>query len=185
MPTTTATKLSPKYDTNSFGGNPSFEERVEIFRDQVEGWQLDVARHLLKTHADSGYAALSALVSYFEMIEQHLTGSTSERGSKMYFRNGFRKVYPASTMTDAELDKVYGHVRNGMYHDGFTKVDTLLGEKFPEAVEIDGDCVKVNPHRLEADIRAHFKAYVSALKDPTNAETRTKFACFRNLAYGT
>ena len=125
MTTTSVTKVSPNYDSNSFGSTPSFEDHVELFRDRVEGWQLDIARHLLANVPDSGYAALSVLASYFEMAEQHATGESSNRRSKEFFGSGFRRVYPRTHLSDSEIDKVYGHVRNGMYHDGFTKLDTL------------------------------------------------------------
>ena len=60
-----------------------------------------------------------------------------------------------------------------------------VSEKLPKAVDIDGGVVLVNPHELEADIRAHFEAYVAELRDPDSVDAREKFERLRSVTYGT
>jgi hypothetical protein len=113
--------------------------------------------------------------AYFEMFAQYYSGTGSESGSKIAFRYGVRLVYPASTLADSDLNAIYGRVRCGMYHNGYTKLGTLISRDFVEALAVDNGNVQINPHKLLNDLQQHFTCYVAALKDANNATLRRNF----------
>ena len=96
--------ISPMYTNKSFGGNPSYEQKIIIFADRVLGWQLDIAEELRKQIEakgnekspiqNAGFAILSILSSYFEMITQFIEGEPSANKSKPYFGKGLERVFP-------------------------------------------------------------------------------------------
>ena len=75
--------ISKSYTDADFCGNPGPTERIEIFRDRVMGWQIDIAKEMVRqietpgtgdVMKHAGYAVLAVLTSYFEMIQQHIEG---------------------------------------------------------------------------------------------------------------
>lgn len=168
------TAISPKFTSEIFGPNPDIDAKIRIFEDRELGWRFSIAQQAEKIpHA--GYALISMLFAYFEMIAQYSSGTSSDGHSKTFFRSGVRTVYPTSTLTDAELNTIYRRVRCGMYHSGYTKLGPLISGHYPEALSIDGDNARVNPHRLLADLTAHFTAYVASIRDANNVAARTNF----------
>jgi hypothetical protein len=57
----------------------------------------DCSSSILK---ESGYAILSIMFSYFEMIEQFMSGQSSKSQSKAFFIKGLRRVYPSCSLSD-------------------------------------------------------------------------------------
>ncbi len=70
--------VSTKYTEQMLSNPPTLNEKINVFEDRVIGWQLRIAEVILNgdpivgsrpsPHAD--FAALTAVVSYFEMIAQ-------------------------------------------------------------------------------------------------------------------
>lgn len=166
--------ISPKFTTETFGPNPTLDEKILTFEDRELGWRFNIAEATEKIpHA--GYAVISILFAYFEMVVQYSTGVSSDLGSKAAFRAGVRLVYPACGFTDDQLNTIYSRVRCGMFHNGYTKFGTLISSEFPEAIAIDNDTVLVNPHKLRPDLLAHFTGYINTLKDATKTVERANF----------
>src|SRR5262245_49117462 len=97
------TWISKSYKADAFGSVPTDLEEVEMFRDRVTGWHIDIAREIVRQIETSsptdvmkhaGYAVLSILVNYFEMIWKYRQGHTSHNFSSEYFARGFKDVYP-------------------------------------------------------------------------------------------
>ena len=168
------TFISPRFTTETFGPYPTLDQKILIFEDRELGWRFNIAEVVEKNSPAGGYAIISILFAYFEMVYQYSTGLSSKNGPGDAFRNGVRLVYPARTFTDEQLKMVYDRVRCGMFHNGYTKFGTLISGGF-SALAIDNDTVLVNPHQLRADLLTHFRQYVATLKDVTNATARTKF----------
>jgi hypothetical protein len=124
---------------------------------------------------ESGYAVLSVVVSYFEMIAQFLNGEDSDGQSRKFFVQGFRAVYPATPLADADIGRVYKVVRCGMYHGGMTKLGTHLSRYFPVGFTLAGTDIHINPGRVVEEVGQHFAAYVARLRNPANAGERAKF----------
>jgi hypothetical protein len=173
----TMTQISPTYTSETFGVDPTLDEKILIFEDRELGWRFRIAQETEKV-TDSGYGLISILFAYFEMFAQYHSGICSENGSKKAFRDGVRLIYPASTLTDDNLDAIYVRVRCGMYHNGYTKFGTLIDGDYPEALDVKNGNVQINPHWLLRDLQNHFTCYLTGLKDPKNVTPRSNFERF-------
>lgn len=176
--------VSRKYVNTDFSSPPTLDEKIEVFEDRVLGWHIEIAQELRKqiesggdagAFRHAGYALVSILFSYFEMIAQYIEGTSSNGGSKATFVRGFRYVFPSSSLTSDEIEDVYKRVRCGMYHDGYTKFGTLISGDYSPSISVENDTVKVNPHTLVDDISAHFSSYIATIKSSANSNDRTNF----------
>jgi hypothetical protein len=123
---------------------------------------------------ESGYAILSIVSSYFEMVERLSTGIASTRGQagKVFVR-GFRRVYPCCSWTDEQIGDVFDRIRCGMYHDGMTRKDTLVSRFYPCGFRICGNELQTNPALVVSEIKQHFCCvFLPRLRDPCSAERR-------------
>jgi len=168
------TFISPHFTAEMFGPNPTLCQKILIFSDREFGWRFDIAKATEKI-PDAGYAVISILFAYFEMIAQYSDGVSSKSGPTKAFCGGVRLVYPTSKLTDTQLDTIYSSVRCGMFHNGYTKFGTLISGDFPIALDVNKDTVLVNPHKLLADLCAHFTQYVAMLTDVTKTTERANF----------
>lgn len=125
---------------------------------------------------ESGYAILSIVVSYFEMIAQFINGEDSEGKSKRFFIQGFRAVYPSTTLSETQIgDAIYKPVRCGMYHGGMTKAGVHLSRYFPQGFSVIGEEIHINPAKVVEEVRQHFSMYVATLRDHTKVSERANF----------
>lgn len=182
------TMISKSYTDSYFGPNPTDNQKVEIFRDRVTGWQLDIAKELIcqidaagdkDIIRHAGYAVLSILTNYFEMIWQHIVGTSSYRQSCKFFARGFKDVYGATDRTSEIGNITYHRLRCGMYHDGYTHKGVTISQSYPLDFEYDreNDELKVNPHTLVDTLDQHFKAYIKRLQ-PGTGELRNFLRMF-------
>lgn len=125
---------------------------------------------------ESGYAILSIVACYFEMIQQFLTGQTSKDNSRKFFVAGFRQVYPDTAIEEMAIRLLYDWIRCGMYHDGMTRQATQLSRHFGAGFAVQNGVIHCNPARVVEDVRMHFVAYIARLRDPASATERTHFA---------
>lgn len=181
--------LSPQYTFEGLDDPYSLEVKINVFEDRVRGWQLNVADTMLNGCeesprmgsylADSGFASLAILTSYFEMIAQHDKGESSKGKSKKFFIHGFKLVFDNEFSGDTEnvAAALYSYVRCGMYHDGITKAHVRISGEFRNAIEYDtlDRMVYINPHIMVRKLKEHFHHFVQTLKDDTNIAARTKF----------
>ena len=177
--------ISKSYTDADFHGNPTPDQKIEIFRDRVMGWQIDIAKEMVRqiettTRPDvmnhAGYAVLSVLTSYFEMYWQYKQGVSSDHQSAHYFALGFAEVYPTFPMSHADIkDKVYKWLRCGMYHDGFTKRGVTIDSRYTQDCDYDAtdDELKINPHSMVATIENRFAGFIATLK--VDAAARGRF----------
>lgn len=195
--------ISPKFlNTKLAGGH--IEDKIEVFQDQVDGWILNHARALCSEQytfrAHSGFAVLTLVCPYFEMIESYHVGLESGRRSKQFFRNGFMRVFPKFATTlgkagysspeklaDEIADCLYEQVRCGLLHEAAAKSkvqirkDTAaLGLMLDRTTGNVGSIV-IDPCLFLNDVDAHFRSYVSRLRDPNEAELRLNFEKFFDL----
>src|SRR5579883_3418845 len=163
------------------------DEMIDNINLYVTRRQLGVAEHLASHFADessthplkeSGYAILAVVVSYFEMIAQFVSGSSSKNKSEEFFVRGFRAVYPDTPLSRDNIETLYRLVRCGMYHDGMTKAGVHLSRYFPEGFALQNSEFHINPARVVDELRLHFTDYVARLRDPANVTERAKFDRF-------
>jgi hypothetical protein len=178
------TYVSPNHLSNEFGTSPTLDDKIEIFRDRVQGWEIDVAKHV-EVNPLGGYGILWVLSSYYEMIAQYWKGMSSNRKSKEMFVDGFRLVYDGTPLKDKQIESIYINLRCWLYHNGSTNRDVLISGGFTRAfgvVDINGDKeIRINPHIMLKDIDTHFSNYIQTLRDLTNSansERRDNFQIF-------
>jgi hypothetical protein len=176
--------ISPNYTDAHFHGNPSLDEKITIFEDRVLGWQLDIAEELRKRieRKDNqgrpirhgGFALVSILFSYFEMIAQYEKGESSEQGSKKCFGKGLESIFPGE-FSDDQKNLIYRRIRCGMYHNGLIKEGALIDRSYANPIQIENGLVKVNPHKLSLILKAHFRKYIDVLRSPNSTTERSNF----------
>lgn len=183
------TAISRSHRTGQFGLNPNLDQKIDIYSERVLGWQIDVAQEMSRLYFAAlvtndvanpmrhcGFAVVSVIFSYFEMIAQFLQGASSNHYSAVFFNYGFRSVYPASTFHDSQITIIYAHIRCGMYHTGLTRPEVNIDEQHQPTFRFDNNCrLLLNPFTLVQDVRQHFLAYVARLRDADESELRQRF----------
>jgi hypothetical protein len=141
-----------------------------------------LAREFANEHStsplkESGYAILSIVSAYFEMVEQLSTGTHSDGGkSREFFVRGFRKVYPCFGGSNKQIEDIYGRIRCGMYHNGMTREGTVLSRDYKCGFQICGTEIRINPALVVEDVKRHFCCvFLQRLRDPCSCE-RQQFA---------
>ena len=157
------TLLSYKTSSDSIHNPPTTDEKIRIFEERVVGWQLDPTLEMERIDW-SGFARLSVLLSYFEMIEQHRRGESSDGDSGKVFSSGFGYVYPGTTFKHA--DDLYKRVRCGLYHESFARRGVVVTVEVADAFTFDqaSNTIVINPDRLLRDIQKNFDRYIAALR---------------------
>lgn len=155
------------------------EHKIKVFKEQVQGWQLDIANYLLfgkdniPPHPHAAFAALSILVNYFENIGMYIDGCTNDnKNSYTYFKRGFHHVLSLK-ITDEMVKRIYTELRCGLYHMGLTKKHVILTEAFPTGININQGIIYIAPTKLLLEIENHFNNYCNQLT--TNPTLRTNF----------
>src|SRR3989338_4579941 len=69
------------------------EHKVRLFKEQIKGWQLNIASYLTQNCPHSDYAIMSILLSYFENIGRYWHGNTDDKNSGFYFSEGIKEIY--------------------------------------------------------------------------------------------
>ena len=183
--------VSPHFTEADKGSNPSDDDIIVVFADRVDGWQLAIAEELLRQVEDppaypamkhAGYALISVVFSYFEMIGQCVKATGSAPSPTADFVRGFRDVYPATAFTDPEIEVIYDRIRCGMFHNGYTKRGVYIDGDYTQTWDLDkaNNVVKLNPHRLIRDLRAHFTSFVTRLENTANQRERANLVALFN-----
>jgi hypothetical protein len=172
----------------------SIEKKIDIFYQQLLGWQLHIADLMVnggeplgggakvQRIEHSGFAVLHICLSYFETIGKYrspiLTG-----GSKEQFDVGVQAVFPQMGRTPPEmrdklLNVLYGSARCGLYHNSRTSHDVALGQApNGEAIAYDpnSQTLVICPENLPRVLKKHLELYREELMNPTNDRVRQSF----------
>ncbi len=180
--------IAPHYRDSDIPAKITIETLIHLFADRVNGWQLDIAEKCYQI-PHSGYAVLSILFSYFEMMGRVDKGYTGTRDTRINFRHGFEMVFgphvSASPIPGVSLgeiaDLLYFSVRNALYHKGFVGNRIILDETPVSALTViesnnNDFVINIKPSEFIRVIKMHFGNYVMMLLDPDNEEKRTLIA---------
>ncbi|MGA3055493.1 MAG: hypothetical protein ABSD63_14890 [Candidatus Korobacteraceae bacterium] len=168
------------------------EQKIDIFYEQVWGWQLHVADLIanggcpLGSEAKvgsiphSGFAVLQICLSYFETIGKYRGLAT---GDGAQFKAGAQMVLPDLQNVPREvreklLEVLYRGARCGLYHNSRTCRGVGLGQpQNGEAMAYDPDAqvLVISPERLPRALKSHLERYRTELLDPINDEARKCF----------
>ena len=178
--------LSPHHSANEYPEPMTLDQKIEVFVDRIESWQLDIARKVIEADIPNREVALLYIVmNYFEMIGRYREGEM--RAPTDAFKAGIKAVFPEisgwssdPSVSETFLESLYGKVRSGLYHVGmpnprvlFVNNDNVLsaaiGYYEPDrAFSISSDI-------LVRKIVEHFSGYVAELRNTANAKLRTIF----------
>src|SRR4030066_58880 len=87
--------ISPKYTTLDFPDGMTLENKIDVFEDRIEGWQIGIAKKIIQHEIQhSGFALLHIVFSYFEMLGKYLSGYIGEYESKANFHRGVKATFP-------------------------------------------------------------------------------------------
>jgi hypothetical protein len=171
--------ISPDHTTESFKGELSTDEKIEVFISRVRGWQITPALAMQeKKIPHRGFAQLLIVVSYFEMLGKYMAGFIGEGKSGAFFKEGFLYTFP--DLPDDEkalLDTFYRNIRNGLYHVGMTRPNVLIFDGIPGSFGFheESGALVISPDRFVEDILIRFEHFASELRNPENQELRINF----------
>lgn len=173
--------ISPKYEKSHFTLPLSFDQKVEIFRDRIDGWQLNIAKECQHIQ-HAGFGVLYICLSYFEMVARFRAGDTSIYKSREFFRRGFRafargKPIAVSPHFNTVVDLLYEGARCGLYHISTTAQGVYISGDRPDSLTYDAGLKRlvIHPGKLIEEIVDDFKKYVTRLSKPGESLLRTNF----------
>jgi hypothetical protein len=176
---------APNLSNRNFPGNYSdwtIEDKIRLFEAQVFGWQLNIANEIINDpkngHPHAGFAVLSILLNYFEMIGGYLEGVRGETTRK-HFRVGITNVF-SDLKTKQDIIKIlYKEARCGMYHVGITGKSIILSRNYKGIITVIENSserfIAIDPHRLTIHLLNHFKDYIESLNGNPSSVSATKF----------
>ena len=128
--------ISPKYTTIDFPSGLTLENKIDIFADRIDGWQIGIAKKIIQHEIQhSGFALLQIVFSYFEMMGKYLSGYVGDRESKANFHRGVKATFSEiGPEGEIFLNTLYKSVRNGLYHLGMTKINVILNCDGPGSI---------------------------------------------------
>lgn len=182
--------ISPSYWDTEFD-NPSIDDLIDVFEDRIRLWLLRPAKGLVDTQHGQ-IAGFCLVLTYFEGIWSYIAGRGSQGRSKEFFEEGFVDVFRTIKLKEKLLRRVaailYTDARCGFFHDGMFRERIYFGSlsqgemlvtlpKKQGQVDEDGQIqsLLINPRRFYSAVERHFDHFILCLRDPQNANERTKF----------
>jgi len=171
--------ISPKYPTSDFPNGMTLEHKIDVFVDRIYSWQIGIAKQIIQHKIQhSGLALLHIVFSYFEMLGKYLSGYIDDNKSKDNFKKGVKATFPEiGTEEEAFLNTLYKSVRNGLYHLGMTKINTMLCCDILKSIGFNAEkkLLVIYPDLLVEDLAIRFHDYVAELRNPNKMELRENF----------
>jgi hypothetical protein len=171
--------ISPHYTTLDFPNGMTLENKIDVFADRIDGWQIGIAKKILQHEIkDSDFALMQIVLCYFEMLGKYLAGYLHNDRSTAHFKKGLKASFPEiGDDEEAFLDTFYDSVRNGLYHVGMTKINVMLNCDGPGSIGYNAErrLLVICPARLVEDIDIRFRAYLAELRNPSNTSLRRNF----------
>ena len=171
--------ISPNHTAEEYSNPWTIEDKIEVFRDRVQGWQLGVAKAMIeKSIPHCQIAVLYITTSYFEMIAKYKDGYTGNKNPGKFFKKGIHDVFPGiEPAAEDFVNSLYINLRCGLYHVGFPKPNVILHHPLPQPIgyKSDIDFIVVDPPLLLENIQSHFDQYINNLRDNHNKILRENF----------
>jgi hypothetical protein len=177
--------VTPKRKKSDFTFPLSIEDKINIFYERIDGWQLNIADQLaggvtdrqgrIIDSSESAYAVLQVIFSFFEMIAKYHDGYTG-MSNKPYFEKGVKSIFPEMCYYPKLMDALYRDVRCGLYHVGYTSPLVFIRNDIPSAIALTNQGrLWINPQILVSKLREYFRSYTKLLKNVTNTQLRRNF----------
>jgi len=171
--------ISPNYNNLDFPNGMTIEDKINVFADRLDGWQIGIAKKIIQHEIQhSDFALLHIVFSYFEMIGKYKSGYTGKCRSRINFKIGVRDTYPdIGKEEEGFLDNLYESVRNGLYHFGITNKNVVLRCDFAGSIRFNrvSKILEICASHLVNDLDIRSNKYILDLRDPQNKEIRKNF----------
>jgi hypothetical protein len=144
--------------------------KITVFSDRVTTWALDIAQGLVQSNRNAGFAGLSIILSYFEMICLYEKGNKAPWTSRNCFYTGVESVSNYSGWPREELPRLQSQLYTGfrcwLYHQGMVSphVGVTPDSLKHKAYEFREHRLIINPLELVNAVQDHFTAYVERLR---------------------
>jgi len=171
----------------------SVDDKITIFWERVDGWQLGIAdqiingvkdkngKTIIEPIPDSAFAVLHIVLNFFETVAKYREGYAGKYKANLYFKRGVKAVFPelaqhSKDLIDRLLEMLYGETRCGLYHCGFSSSKVFVRSDINGSIGLtrEGRLV-INPQILVPNLRKYLKRYVERLHDINNTELRRNF----------
>jgi hypothetical protein len=156
----------------------SYEAKVNVYEDRVRSWFLNLAiEQVSKGQSPADYVALSIALAYIEGVEQYRQGSMTPRSkSAEWFKKSVERIFP--TATTETIERLWTEARCGLFHCGFTNGLTYLSHGNPNALEIKGNRLNINPEKFVRAVDDDFNMYIAELRLNPDGELGKHFKMF-------
>jgi hypothetical protein len=174
--------LSPNHQDSDFRSPLSLDDKITIFIDRTDGWQLSIAKQCGEI-PHSAFAVLHILLSYFESIAKYEEGFGQDGRSEYHFKKGVQSVFPSiagwpQAIRDAALKDLYSGGRCGMYHGGMTAPHiyiSILPQNADMIYDPNSRTIGIYPAKLAESLITHLHVYERRLRDTANTTLRRNF----------
>jgi hypothetical protein len=180
-------QVTPKRKRSELKLPLSLEDKIDIFYERTDGWQLEIAERIIRGVIDqngrnidlpeSAYAVLHIVFSFFETIARYQDGNVDFCKTGRYFKKGLTLIFPEIKAHPDLLDELYHGVRCGLYHSGWTNPNVFVVNDIRAAIGFTKQGkLLINPQVLTLKLREYLKYYVEKLRDASNVKERENFA---------
>ncbi len=145
---------------------------IDIYERQINGWFLDPATKLVnsKNRFNNSQIVLMICMSYFEGVEQHRNGTSSNSKSENFFVRAMNRIY--QTISHNDLKILYRECRCGLFHDGMTRGVVIFSYDFKKSLEFTNPGININPKKLLNDIIKDFQIFLKELRTDNDSWKR-------------
>jgi len=189
-------KITYKDDDSGLVWPLPIEKKIDVFYQQILGWQLHIADLIanggepleggarLEPIQHSGFAVLQICLSYFETIGKYQAPASGNRKrDNEYFKAGAQAVFPSiqsapATVREKLLDVLWKDARCGLYHNSRTRRGVGLSQlPTGDAMAYDPgtQILSICPERLPRALKDHLERYRADLLDLVNTNARRCF----------
>jgi hypothetical protein len=180
-------RVTPKHNMSEFKLPLSLSQKIDIFFERTDGWQLEIADKIINgvtdqngnliEYSDSAHAVLSIVFSFFETIAKYEDGYVGENAASRYFKKGLVFIFPQINSHPKLLKIIYHDVRCGLYHSGCTNPRVFIVSDINAAMGFTKQGkLLINPQILILKLREYLKSYVEKLRNTSNIKLRVNFA---------
>lgn len=161
----------------------SIDDQIQAFENMYSVWILPFAQKLVEM-PDSGFATLTLLNAYPDMIAQMHGYNDQSHTAKQRYTEALEAIFPeiknASVKDRSVSEHLYKFLRSGLAHMSFTSVGIMLSEVIGQPIwltEFQGQqLICVNPRKWLERIEVHFREYLNVLRNPENKQHRQTFS---------
>jgi hypothetical protein len=152
----------------------SLDTKILVYEDRVTAWFFSYGIHL-QSHHNAGFFVLQIALAQIEGIEQYRRGQSSENQSGHFVREGLKRIFGLDESSDDWLKDFYTLVRCGLFHDGMTRTQVSIENRFAIPLAYDGSHILISPNKFLDAVIENFTHYIAELKNPLNADLREAF----------